>query len=433
MIVQEIKSPRADEKYIKIEHPSGLDIFIYPKDGHNSTYAVFGTKFGSVDTSFIKPGDTTVTTVPDGIAHYLEHKLFESEDGDAFARYAKTGASANAYTSFDMTSYLFSCTEKFEESLRILLDFVQSPYFTAETVQKEQGIIAQEIRMYDDSPDWRVMFNLLGAMFHRHPVRVDIAGSVESIAKINAENLYECHKAFYNLKNMALCISGKVDIDRVIAIADEMLKPTNVETPKKVPVDEPYHVFKKRVEQKFEISMPMFQMGYKEDASSGLRTPSELAQTEIILHALASKSSLLYRELLDANLINESFGYEYFNGNGYAAVVFSGESGDPDRTMDMIKAAVKTLHLTGINPEDFERAKKAIYGRNVAMLNSAENIANTLISFSFNNREIFDYIECLANTHIDDVNNRLKHQLDNDNIAVSLVLPITHQDNHHGS
>ena len=165
------------------------------------------------------------TTVPEGIAHYLEHKLFESEDGDAFARYAKTGASANAYTSFDQTCYLFSCTENFDQSLEILLDFVQSPYFTEETVRKEQGIIGQEIRMYDDAPDWRVQFNLLAALYQNHPVRIDIAGTVESIAQIDAELLYRCYRTFYSLKNMVLTVAGKVTVDQVLAVADRMLKP----------------------------------------------------------------------------------------------------------------------------------------------------------------------------------------------------------------
>ena len=211
-IIKEIKSDRVGDKYYEVEHSSGLKIFIYPKENNNSTYAVFGTKYGSVDVNFKTSDEKETNTVPAGIAHYLEHKLFESEDGDAFTRYAKTGASANAYTSFDKTCYLFSCTENVYESLEILLDFVQTPYFTEQTVQKEQGIIGQEIRMYDDDPQWRVMFNLLRAMYHNHPVRVDIAGTVESIAEITPELLYKCYHTFYNLNNMVLCVAGNVDL-----------------------------------------------------------------------------------------------------------------------------------------------------------------------------------------------------------------------------
>ena len=188
-VIREVKSDRVGDRYYEVKHPSGLRIFVYPKEQNNSTYAVFGTRYGSVDTTFKRSDEAEACTVPAGIAHYLEHKLFESEDGDAFARYAKTGANANAYTSFDVTCYLFSCTENVYESLEILLDFVQSPYFTEQTVQKEQGIIGQEIRMYDDDPQWRVMFNLLEALYHKHPVKVDIAGTVESIAQITPELL----------------------------------------------------------------------------------------------------------------------------------------------------------------------------------------------------------------------------------------------------
>ena len=219
MDIKEIKSERVAEKYYKINHPSGLTIYVYPKEGYNSAYAIFGTRYGSINTKFSVDDGETIT-VPDGIAHYLEHKLFECEDGDAFVRYAQTGANANAYTSFEKTCYLFSCTEKFDESLEILLDFVQSPYFTAQTVAKEQGIIGQEIKMYDDAPDWRVMFNMLENMYHNHPVKIDIAGTVESIAEITAEKLYEVYNVFYNLNNMVLCVSGNVTVDKVLKTAD---------------------------------------------------------------------------------------------------------------------------------------------------------------------------------------------------------------------
>ena len=179
-----------EESYVKAVLDNGLEIYIMEKPQYSSSYAIYGTHYGSIDTKFSKNGSEMIT-VPEGIAHYLEHKLFEGEDGDAFSKYAKTGASANAFTSFDRTCYLFSCSDNFYENLDILLSFVQSPYFTKENVEKEQGIIGQEIRMYDDNPGWRVMFNLLKGMYHNHPVRIDIAGTVESIAQIDADLLYK--------------------------------------------------------------------------------------------------------------------------------------------------------------------------------------------------------------------------------------------------
>ena len=227
----ELKSPRTGDSIFVEDHASGLKIMVYPKPGYRSAYAVFGTRYGSVNTRFKADGE--LVSVPDGIAHFLEHKMFESEEGDAFAKYAKTGASANAFTSFDQTCYLFSCTENFEKSFEILLDLVQSPYFTEQTVQKEQGIIGQEIRMYDDSPDWRVMVNLLNALYHNHPVKIDIAGTVESIAEITAEKLYQCYRAYYNLHNMVLCVAGNVDPGEVVKIADRKLKPVEKVTAEK--------------------------------------------------------------------------------------------------------------------------------------------------------------------------------------------------------
>ncbi|MFR5876979.1 MAG: EF-P 5-aminopentanol modification-associated protein YfmH, partial [Eubacterium sp.] len=199
MDIKEIKSDILDEKYFEMNHPTGLKIYVFPKDNYKSAYAIFGTKYGSIDTRFKRSDSDTWTEVPEGIAHFLEHKLFESEDLDAFERYAKTGASANAYTSFDKTCYLFQCSDNFKESLKILLDFVQNPYFTEQTVQKEQGIIGQEITMYLDVAGWMSTFNLLRCFYHKHPVRIDIAGTVDSIAEITDKLLYDCYNTYKSL------------------------------------------------------------------------------------------------------------------------------------------------------------------------------------------------------------------------------------------
>ena len=221
---QIVKNERTGEQYTYVKHPTGLDIYIWKMEDYSTSYALFGTKYGSINTKFRTKNEKDFITVPNGIAHYLEHKLFENEDCDVFSLYAKTGASANAYTSFDKTCYLFSCTDNVYESLEILLSFVQSPYFTEETVQKEQGIIGQEIRMYDDNAGWRVFFNMLQGMYHNHPVKIDIAGTVESIAQINADLLYQCYNTFYNLNNMVLSIAGNIDEDKILEMCDKLLK-----------------------------------------------------------------------------------------------------------------------------------------------------------------------------------------------------------------
>ncbi|MCI1955870.1 MAG: insulinase family protein [Oscillospiraceae bacterium] len=424
--IKEVKSERTGDKYYEVRHPSGLRIFVYPKEKNHSTYAVFGTKYGSIDNCFKTSDERETHQVPNGIAHYLEHKLFESQDGDAFARYAKTGASANAYTSFDMTCFLFSCTENVDESLEILLDFVQSPYFTEQTVKKEQGIIGQEIRMYDDDPQWRVMFNLLGALYRTHPVKIDIAGTTESIAKITPELLYQCYHTFYNLNNMALCVAGDVDPERVLALCDKMLKPSKPVSVERIFEPEPESIVRPRVEQKLSVAVPLFELGFKESTAGGRATGKQVAETEILLEALSSPESPLFRRLLDAGLINEaSFGHEYFEGPGFASVIFSGESKDPDAVEEEIKREIERFRREGIAKPAFTRAKNAVYGRNIMALNNVGNIANSMIALAFADRELFSYIDAVADADADSVLARLETQLEPESSALSVVRPLS--------
>ncbi len=424
MKIIEMKNDCIGEKYIKATHRSGTDIYLYKKEGYSSTYAIYGTKYGSINTKFKLSENSNITEVPDGIAHYLEHKLFESEDGDAFSKYAKTGASANAYTSFDKTCYLFSCTENFEESLKILIDFVNDPYFTEQTVQKEQGIIGQEIKMYDDNPEWKVLFNLLQAMYHNHPVKIDIAGSVESISNITAEKLYKCYNSFYTPKNMAICICGDINETKTLNLIDSLLPDKKSYKIENIFPEEPESVVRQRIEQHFEISVPIFQLGFKESLNKLTLNSSKIAQTDILLEILAGKSSPLYNRLMDNNLINSSFDNEYFDGPGYAAVIFSGESKDPDQTAKIIKEEIDKLHKNKIDNKTFNLAKRSVYGKILSSLNSTKNIANSLISFAFSNREFFDYINKVISCSLEDINNRLNEQLNTDNSSLSIVSPI---------
>lgn len=422
--IQEIKCNITGDKYYKIYHKSGLTIYVYPKEGFKSTYALFGAKYGSINTTFIKDNGEQVV-VPDGIAHYLEHKLFECEDGDAFVKYAKTGASANAYTSFDKTCYLFSCADNFEESLKILLDFVQEPYFTEETVQKEQGIIGQEIRMYDDDPNWRVMFNLLGAMYHTHPVKIDIAGTVESIAEITPQKLYDCYNGFYNLNNMALVVvGGCATLDLIMQMADKHLKDSPAKDVNSTFPSEPEGVVTDYVEQKFPVSVPMFHLGFKEDVKRERLTNKEMAESAILLFAIASGSSELYQILEDKGLINNTFDYEHFEGPFYSSVFFGGESTNPKEASKIIKEYINNLRKTGISESDFEIAKKAVYGEGISSLNRNETIANIIMDGDFSDREIFNYIEEIKATTLEDVNRRLLEQLDSTKSSLSVILPL---------
>ena len=403
MELQKISGGSVGDFYYTGTHPSGLRVVLYPKEKSSTTYAIFSTKYGSIDSCFQRSDEPAPETVPEGIAHYLEHKLFESEDGDAFQRYAETGASANAYTSFENTSYLFSCTDRLYDSLEILLDFVQSPYFTEETVRKEQGIIGQEIKMYDDDPQWRVMFNYLRAMYHAHPIRQDIAGTVESIAQITPDHLYRCYRTFYNLHNMAFVLAGSFDVDRVCQLLDQMLKPCDPVTVRRVFPEEPATVARPRVEEALSVALPLFQFGYKLPGTAP-RGEKDLAAAEVLLEVLASEASPLFRRLLDSGLVNESsFASEFFEGEGYATLMFGGESNDPEAVAAAITEELLRLRQEGIDPAAFERSRRSLYGQNLAALNSTASIANAILSLTFKGRELFSYIHALAGITVADV------------------------------
>lgn len=416
-----VESSALGEKYYEIDHKSGLKIFVMPKENYKSTYAVFGTKYGSVDTRFKRSDSDEFTVVPEGIAHFLEHKLFESEELDAFTRYAETGASANAYTSFDKTCYLFQCSDRFEDSLRILLDFVTHPYFTKETVEKEQGIIGQEITMYYDVAGWMSTFNLLRCLYKNHPVRIDIAGTVESISEITDKLLYDCYNTFYNLHNMALVVVGNADADRIVAICDECLeKAENVRVERSFE-DEPRDIVKSYDEYHLAMSVPVFSFGYKEKCETPERTLKEIVETNILLEVLIGESSPLYSSLIEKGLINSQFSKEYFVGYGYEAIMFDGESTNPQAVADEIKQEVARLKKDGIDDELFETVRRNLYGKEIMQYNDIDAVANGMISCYFSDYGIFDTMDIYKNVTKADIEKRLFEVMDEKYSALSVV------------
>ena len=422
------ENKQINEKYYYFKHKSGLDVYVVPKE-LGTYYALFGTKYGSIDRTFKKEGDKDFITVPDGIAHFLEHKLFENEDGvDTFARYAEYGASANAYTSSDKTAYLFSCTENFESSLEILLDFVSHPYFTKETVEKEQGIIGQEIRMYEDNPNWRVYFNLLRALYHNHTVRIDTAGTVESIAQITPEILYDCYNTFYNPGNMVLCVSGKVTPEQVEKICDKVLKEGKpVEILRKYE-DEPQSVCQKINTEELEVAFPLFSIGIKDNdvPSSGTALMKKQAEHEIILEKLFSKSGDFYNRLYSAGLINNKFSCGYERGISFAFSDVSGESRDPEKLLSEVEneLAAYTADFDKLfSDEDFETVKRVVYSKNVQDWGSTEEIANSFMDFCFMDGDMLDYPDIVASVTKEDVKARFMSTYKSEFIAMSVVMP----------
>ena len=420
MLTESVASRRLGEGYTRVEHPSGLTLMLCPMKGYSTAYALFATRCGSIDDSF-SIGDGEMVQVPNGIAHFLEHKLFESEEGDAFEQYAKTGASANAYTSFDRTAYLFGCTDRFRESLEILLNLVTTPYFTEQTVKKEQGIIGQEIRMYDDDPDWRVYFNLLGALYQEHPIRIDIAGTVESIAGISADLLYRCYNAFYNLNNMVLSIAGNFEIKDVVEACDKILKPAAPVRVSTREVQEPDEIRIRRVEQTLEVAAPLFQIGFKGRAKSYRENILAQVTGELVCDLIAGESTALYRELYDGGLINAVFDTEVMAGPNYLVNIFSGESRDPDAVFARLTDGVRALQERGILEEDFERARRAAYGRYVGIYGNVESMAGMMVLAKLADFGAYEPLDLLGELTLNDAQAFLRENFDTERCALSVV------------
>ena len=383
---------------------SGLRTCVIPKDGFDKTYALFATNFGSVDSHFFV-GDKEVI-IPDGVAHFLEHKMFEQPDGnDAFTLFSKYGAQANAFTAFDMTAYLFSTSNNFNECLEHLLSFVSTPFFTEQNVAKEQGIISQEIKMYDDDPSWNVFFNMLRALYEKHPINIDIAGSVQSISEITPDILYDCYHAYYNPKNMFLCVVGKVDPDEVFTLAEKVVPTTDFEVGKTVVPDEKSGVNKVYTERKMEVSLPLFTVGYKEK----IREDKLYAEAlySVVLDAIMGKSSPLYNELYKEGLITSlSSAYNY--GKQYAFVEIGGESPKPKAVYERIEKCIAECKNSGIDAMRIEISKKALYGRYIKGLNSLERMAQGYITAAFSGEDYFTYGDKLLSVTKEDADKLVK-------------------------
>lgn len=405
---------------------NGLHVYVLPKPGFQKTYATFATKYGSVDNHFKVEGEPE-TRVPDGIAHFLEHKMFEEPEGDIFAKFASNGASANAFTSFDQTVYLFSATENIHENLETLINFVQNPYFTDQNVEKEKGIIGQEINMYQDNPDWRVYFGLIEAMYKVHPVHIDIAGTVESIGTITKEDLYTCYNAFYHPSNMLLFVVGGVDpVETMNLIRSNQAgksyeKQGSIE---RIFDPEPQGVEEKRRESRLAVSLPKCLFGFKEK-QVGLTAEEQLRRdltTKLMMDLLFGSSTELYQQLYDEDLISDSFGHEYNSSPQYAFSAVGGDTKDPDQLLERIRTEVDKLKATGFQASDFERARKKKMGGYLRMLNSPENIAHEFTRYQFRGADFFKVLPVYESITIDDVNRRLQELIDWDQLAVSIVV-----------
>lgn len=411
--------------YEKLDN--GLEVYLLPKKGFKKYYATFTTKYGSIDNTFIPLGKSDYLTVPDGIAHFLEHKMFEGEDGDAFDQFTEYAANANAYTSFNRTCYLFSCTSYFEENLNLLLDFVQKPYFTDENVEKEKNIIAQEISMYDDNPDWRLYFGTIENMYKENGVKIDIAGTEESIYKITKELLYECYNTFYHPANMLLFVVGDMDIETTIELIrnnqnKKDFKPFTKVTKKHV--FETNEVAKKETVHKMDVSTPKVAVGIKNHESKlqGKDLLKYEIALEIIFDYLFSKSSDNYQQLLDEELINNTAGYELSMEYSFGFFIFSSDTNKPEELKNKLVNILLNARNLEIPESDFNRIKNKILGSTLKSLNSPEAIANSFTRFKFNNMNLFDAIKEYEMLTLDDIKGVLDF-FDEKAITTNIIMP----------
>ncbi|MDO3676342.1 EF-P 5-aminopentanol modification-associated protein YfmH [Paenibacillus ehimensis] len=420
-----IPYPHVKETLYTEELPNGLSVFVLPKEGFQKTYATFTTKYGSIDNDFQVEGEAR-RKVPDGIAHFLEHKMFEEPTGDIFSVFAAQGASANAFTSFDRTAYLFSATEHIEENLSTLLNFVQNPYFTDANVEKEKGIIGQEINMYRDNPDWRAYFGLIETMYHKHPVHIDIAGTIESIGEITKEMLYECYHTFYHPSNMSLFVVGGVNPQDIMELvkrnqAGKTFKPQG--TIHRYFEDEPDQVKAPRKVTVLPVSLPKCLFGCKEPGQPlrGRELLKRELTMKVLLDILVSPSSAIYQKLYDEQLISDSFGSEYNIAENYAFTVIGGDTKDPERLIGRVQEEIDRVKADGIASADFERSKKKKIGAFLRQLNSPEAIANEFTKYRFKGIDLFDMLPVYEELTLEDVNERLRVHFDWSRLAASIV------------
>ncbi|ARK30943.1 EF-P 5-aminopentanol modification-associated protein YfmH [Halalkalibacter krulwichiae] len=379
---------------------NGLDVYILPKEGFNKTFATFTTKYGSIDQKFTPLGQGEAIEVPDGIAHFLEHKMFEEEDGDVFQDFSKQGASANAFTSFTRTAYLFSSTTNVEKNLDTLLNFVQHAYFTDENVEKEKGIINQEITMYDDNPDWRAYFGVIENMFHHHPVKIDIAGTIDSIANITKDLLYTCYETFYHPANMLLFVIGPVDPETIMNQVKENQSNKTFAKPEEIKRffdEEPDTVAKEKHIITMPVQTPKCLMGFKEKGA--IRQGDDLLKRElslnILLDLMFGQSSDNYQALFEEGLIDDSFSFDYSAEAGFGFTIIGGDTMYPDKLSSRIKEMVETFKQSKLTDDQVNRAIKKKIGSFLRSLNSPEYIANQFTRYQFNDMNLFDVVSML--------------------------------------
>ncbi|QPW16846.1 MULTISPECIES: EF-P 5-aminopentanol modification-associated protein YfmH [Staphylococcus] len=405
-----------DERVFEAELNNGLKLFIIPKKGFQKTFVTYTTKFGSLDNKFKPHGSDTFVTVPDGVAHFLEHKLFENDDEseDLFTAFAEDNAQVNAFTSFDRTSYLFSATDHVERNIKRLLTMVESPYFTKETVDKEKGIIAEEIKMYQEQPGYKLMFNTLKAMYDTHPIRVDIAGSVESIYEITKDDLYLCYETFYHPSNMLLFVVGDVDVANIYDVVATHENQRDKEAQPQIvrdPLIEKATVNESKVTETMKLQSPRLMLGFKNnplvDEPDASFVKRDLEMT-LFYEMLFGEETDFYQSLLNEDLIDETFGYQFVLEPTYSFSVITSATQYPDKLKALLLTEIENNQGQLNDEEAFSLLKKQFIGEFISGLNSPEYIANQYTKLYFEGVSLFDLLEIVESITLESVNETSK-------------------------
>lgn len=425
-----IENKRIKEKVYHKKLDSGLSIYFMPKKGYVQKHAVFATNYGSNNNCFIPIGEEEPIKMPAGMAHFLEHKLFEHPEEDIFNRFSKLGADANAYTSFGETAYVFSAVDRFYESLAILVEFVQNPYFTVKNIEEEKKIIEQEIRMYEDDADWRVYSNCLNGMYTNHPVKIDIAGSVDSIQDIDKEGLYRCYNTFYNPWNMALFIVGDLSFEKIVETVEGIERSDFSKDIKEITTiypDEPERIKKQYIEERLSTSMPLFSIGIKDTNlnKGGRDLVKQDLSTNILLEILFGESSQFYNDLYARGLVDNSFESYYAGKKDYGHSLIIGQSNEPSKVYEEVLKHIKIAKKGKISNGVFQRIKNKNIGGFLMGLNSLDFISDCFVDNHFGNFLFLDILDVLDGINIEDIENRLIEDIDEEEMVLSIINPIS--------
>ena len=422
--MQIIENLKIKEKLYIEKLENGLTVMIIPKANTKKKFITWGTNFGSIDNNFIDPKTKEEIKIPDGVAHFLEHKMFEQSNGtNSLDTLSSIGVDANAYTTNDHTTYLYECNDHFYEALDEFMDYVQSPYYTDENVEKEKGIIAQEIKMYDDHPFWQVYMNAMECLYKKHPIKIDIAGTVEEINKINKDILYTCYNTFYTPSNMLMVISGDFVPEELLEeIKKRIINNENISEIKRIYPEESEEINQKQKTVEMDVNNPLFVIGFKD---SVLENKEELVKKhiaiEILLYILIGKSSALYQKLYKEGLIMTGPDLDYEFSKQYAHITISGQSNNPEKLTEELKKEIENLKRTGIDEKIFDRVKKKMYGSYVTEFNDVADIARMFMGDYFKGINSFDYIEMHKQVTKEFTEEILRYVFDENKMILSIV------------